>query len=236
MQNIEKTYTELGGTFIASSQSIANRLGGIKAFMFDWDGVFNDGSKTANGSSNFSEVDSMGTNLLRFSHYLRSGAMPVTAVISGERNETAFYFSKRECFHYNFYKAATNKIDALKFICDKEKISPDQVCYFFDDVLDLGIAEACGLRILINQQANPLFVNYCVEHNAVDYISANRGGDFAVRETTELLIALNSNYEKVLTDRKTAAQDYTQYLMRRRETSTAFYTFENNKVTAGKID
>jgi 3-deoxy-D-manno-octulosonate 8-phosphate phosphatase (KDO 8-P phosphatase) len=235
MENIERLYQEIGGTFVSSVQSVSNRLSGIKAFIFDWDGVFNDGSKTANGGSKFSEVDSMGTNLLRYSSFLRNGNIPVSAIISGERNETAFYFSKRECFHYNFFKAATNKIDALNFICEKENIKPEQICYFFDDVLDLGIAEVCGLRILINQQANPLFVKYCIENNSVDYVSANRGGNFAVRETTELLIALNTNYDKVITGRKKAAPEYQVYLNHRRAIHTKFFSFKENKVSEENV-
>jgi len=235
MQDIEEQYQQLGGRFITSIDGIKNRLLKAKAFIFDWDGVFNDGSKTANASSAFSEVDSMGTNLLRYSHFLRHKNIPITAVISGEKNDTAFYFSKRECFHYNFYKAATNKIDALHYICNKEKIKPEQVVYFFDDVLDLSIAEICGLRILVNQKSNPLFANYCKHHHLADYITANRGGDFAVREVTELLIGLNDNFEQVISDRKSAGKEYQHYLEHRRAVNTQFFTFADNMVIAGDV-
>ncbi|MCE3259716.1 MAG: phosphatase [Bacteroidetes bacterium] len=209
---------------------VQSRLQNIKAIIFDWDGVFNDGQKHANGSSNFSEVDSMGTNLLRFSFYLKNNQLPLTAIISGERNETAFYFAKRECFHYSFFKAATNKIDALNYICEKEKIKPEQVAYFFDDVLDLGIAEICGLRILVNQKHNPLFADYCVRNKMVDYITAANGSSHAVRETTELLIALNGNYDTVLTERKKASAVYNTYLTGRRAVETQHFTFKDNRI------
>ena len=39
---------------------LARQLHGIRALVFDWDGVFNDGWKDAQGGSPFSEVDSMG--------------------------------------------------------------------------------------------------------------------------------------------------------------------------------
>ena len=57
-------------------------------FVLDWDGVFNSGEKTSTTGSSFSEVDSMGLNLLRYAYYLVHGKMPVTLVISGEKNES----------------------------------------------------------------------------------------------------------------------------------------------------
>ena len=69
--------------------------------------------------------------------------------ISGEKNPSAFYFCERENFNYSFFKVA-NKINALNFICEKENIKHAEVAYFFDDVLDLSMAEVCGVRILIS--------------------------------------------------------------------------------------
>jgi 3-deoxy-D-manno-octulosonate 8-phosphate phosphatase (KDO 8-P phosphatase) len=230
----ERTYLALGAKFVTPFDEVKTKLQNIKAIIYDWDGVFNDGSKTANGSSNFSEVDSMGTNLLRYSFYLKTGNLPLSAVISGEKNETAFYFSKRECFHYSVFKASNNKLDALNIICEKEKIKPSEVLYVFDDVLDLCIAEICGLRVLVNQKVNPLFINYCVKNNLVDYLTAASGGSFAVREATELMIELNGNYEKVLADRKDNVASYQSYLEKRRAVETQYYTFTDGKF--GQVD
>src|SRR5436190_21640969 len=151
MTEIEQLYNFLGGRFITPASEIQKKLEDIRAFVFDWDGVFNNGQKLSSVGSGFSEVDSMGTNLLRFSYFLRNKAMPVTAVISGEKNDTAFYFSEREGFNYSFYKVP-HKIAALDILCAEEKISPRQVAYFFDDVLDIPIAELCGVRIMVNQR------------------------------------------------------------------------------------
>src|SRR6478609_5750430 len=100
MTDIENLYNFLGGRFITPISEIQSKMESIRAFVFDWDGVFNGGQKQSTGGSSFSEVDSMGTNLLRFSYFFRNGTMPVTAILSGEKNETAFYFSEREGFNY----------------------------------------------------------------------------------------------------------------------------------------
>src|SRR4051812_17673617 len=104
MTEIENLFSVLGGRFITPITEMQNKLERIKAFVFDWDGVFNNGQKTSTGGSAFSEVDSMGTNLLRFSWFLKNGSLPYAAVLSGEKNETAFYFSEREGFHASFFK------------------------------------------------------------------------------------------------------------------------------------
>ena len=225
--DIEEIYLNLGGKFITPITKIQSKLKTIKAFIFDWDGVFNNGEKHSEGSSNFSEIDSMGTNMLRFSHFLKTGQMPLTAVISGEKNESAFWFCKRECFNYSFFKIA-NKTEALKFICEKENIKPNEVAYFFDDILDLSMAEICGIRVLINRRANPLFINYCIKNNLVDYLTAAESGNFAIREASELLIALNQNFDEVLTFRKVYSQSYKAYIENRRKVETKFFT--TNKI------
>lgn len=230
MTELENLYGVLGGRFITPAPEIKRKLQHIKAFVFDWDGVFNNGEKQTGGGSLFSEVDSMGTNLLRFSYYLQHNTLPLTAIISGEKNNSAFFFSERECLHYSFFKIS-HKLRALEFLCEKEKIEPLQIAYFFDDVLDIPIAEQCGLRMLVNQKANPLFSNYCVKNKLVDYLSASAGGSFAVREMTELLIGLNGNYDDVLSARKNYSSDYQSYMQDRKKIKPDFYTLSENTIT-----
>ena len=62
--------TQAGGEFVASPRDLQHRLQNIRAFIFDWDGVFNNGAKTGAGGSGFDEADAMGTNLLRFGFWL----------------------------------------------------------------------------------------------------------------------------------------------------------------------
>ena len=104
MNTITKIYESIGGNFIINEALMQEKLKSIKAFVFDWDGVFNNGEKSGGGSSNFNEVDSMGTNLLRYSFFLKNNQLPTTAIISGEKNESAFWFCNRERFNYSFFK------------------------------------------------------------------------------------------------------------------------------------
>lgn len=230
MSHLTQLFTEIGGRFITPEAELIEKLKHIKAFVFDWDGVFTDGSKDHLLQSSFNEIDSMGTNLLRFSYYLHHKTVPTTAIISGEKNSAAFTFIDRECFHASYSKFA-NKLLATKHLCEIHKIKQNEICYVFDDVLDLSLAEVCGIRIFIPRSANPLFNEYVVKHNLADYLTGATSGKGAVREACELLIGLNGNFNEVITERKNFSDSYANYLALRKETKPVYYTNENGIVT-----
>lgn len=231
MKNIENLYIALGGEFLNDLPAISAKLSKIKAFIFDWDGVFNNAVKNENGSSNFNEADSMGTNLLRFSHFVSKQQVPLTAIISGEKNSQSFFFTNREHFNSCYFKIS-NKIEALNHFCIEHNIKPEEVCYFFDDVLDLSIAKVCGLRMMMNREAGVLFKQYVRENNLADYITANDGGHYGVREACELLMAAATNFNECIKMRTDYTDTYKTYLAKRNEPITNYFTSTEGKITS----
>lgn len=229
MSHLTKVFTEIGGEFILPEASLIEKMKHIKAFVFDWDGVFTDAGKDHLLQSRFNEADSMGTNLLRFSYYLHHKTLPTAGIISGEKNSAAFTFIDREKFHASYSKFA-NKIDAAKHLCAAHHISLNEIAYVFDDVLDLGLAAECGLRIFIPRNANPLFNEYVLKHHLADYTCGSAGGTGAVREACELMIGLNGNYEQVITERKNFSETYSNYLALRKSTIPVYYTSQDSKI------
>ncbi len=229
MSQITQAYATIGGQFLTPEAILIEKLKNIKAFVFDWDGVFTNGSKNHLLQSQFNEADSMGTNLLRFSHYLNHTTLPVTAIISGEKNSAAFTFVNRECFNYSYSKFA-NKLEAANHLCKNNNLQLNQICFVFDDVLDLSLAEVCGVRIFIPRHKSPLFNDYVIRHHLADYVTASQSGEFAVREACELLIALNANLDNVITERKNYSPNYNNYLAIRKTTKPLFYTFTNGVI------
>ena len=225
-QHIKKHFK---GSFLIKPSALQKKLSQIKAYVFDWDGVFNDGQKNENGSSSFSEVDAMGTNLLRFNHYLRTGKTPVVAIISSEKNKAAFTLAEREHFDSAYYKVSL-KTEALKHLCSIHKIKPTEVAFFFDDVLDLAAAKICGLRIMIGRQCNPLLTNLVKENNLADYITACGGSNHAIRESSELLTGLSGKYEETILQRMNYTKKYQDYLKIRNKPVTAYYTSAGTKI------
>ncbi|MCC6690069.1 MAG: phosphatase [Bacteroidia bacterium] len=226
---VEK-FTDEGGRFLAIPEMIARDSKNIKAFVFDWDGVFSNGQKNETRSSTFNEIDSMGVNLLRFSYWQNYKRSPLIAVITGERNNTSFYWSKREHIHACYYKVA-KKTDAFNHFCTTNKIKPSEVAFIFDDVIDLAVARLAGLRILIARKTLPVFNEYIIKNNLADYITANESGHYAVREACEMIITMQDNYDRVINERASYSSVYKEYIENRNTIETLFYSGENNQIT-----
>jgi 3-deoxy-D-manno-octulosonate 8-phosphate phosphatase (KDO 8-P phosphatase) len=230
MSALQNTFESLGAEFLLPQYKISEKLQTIKAFVFDWDGVFNKGEKNGGGSSSFNEIDSMGTNLLRFSYFLQNKILPFTAVISGEKNETAFYLSKREHFSASYFKMP-NKIIALEHFCHQHQIKPFEICYFFDDVLDLPVARVAGLRIFIPRRATMQLTRFVKQNHLADYITGCTADNYAVREACEMLMTANGLYERAITLRMNYDDLYKKYTEERNNITTDFYSLSNLLVT-----
>jgi 3-deoxy-D-manno-octulosonate 8-phosphate phosphatase (KDO 8-P phosphatase) len=222
------------GEFLEASFTVAEKLARIKVFVFDWDGVFNNGVKDENGSSAFSEIDAMGTNLLRFNHYLRTGKIPYTVIISGESNKASQVLAKREHFNAVYYKTA-NKILSFNHLCKHYQIEPAETAFIFDDVLDFSMAKHCGIRIMVSRTCNPLLIEFAKKNRLADYITDADGGNHAVRESAELLISLSGKYEETIEQRMLFSAGYAQYLKIRNEVQPVFYTSIDSEIIEQKF-
>ena len=204
-----------GASIVAPVGDIRARLSGVRAFLFDWDGVFNTGRKSEGSPSGFSEADSMGTNLLRFAWWLRDQrSLPFTGILTGQDNPTAVRLAERERFQA-VYRGFLNKRAALDDIQTRFDIRPERICFVFDDVLDLGVAGQCGLRILVRNGGAPLLAQYAEAEGLCEYVTGREGGAHAVRETAELLLGLTGDYQRVVTERGSYSDLYRSYLDQR---------------------
>lgn len=217
------------GEFVSSPTTLKQKLKQIKAFVFDWDGVFNDGRKNFEGHSGFSETDSMGVNMMRFSHYLQNKQLPITAIITGENNQLAFSFAKRENLHYVYYKVA-NKEKALMHLCEQHKISPADVLFVFDDVLDFSVAKLAGVRFMIGRTSNPLLNEFAAEKRLVDYITAHNGKENGIREVSEIVMSMSNNFDVAIELRMRYADAYRDYITLRNTTPTNFFTTKDHAI------
>lgn len=229
MDVITNIFTEAGGRFMHTEDVMKQKLQNIRAFVFDWDGVFTDGSKDQNMQSSFNEVDSMGINLLRFSYHTRHHELPVCAIISGEKNQAAFNFAERECFHASYARAA-NKVEAAEHLCKTYHLKLNQIAFIFDDVLDLSLAEHCGLRFFIPRRHNPMFNHYVESHHLADYITAATSGQYAIREAAELVISLQSDFAHIVHERVINSDAYQKYLGEKKSIRPRYYAFHNGEL------
>ncbi len=203
-----------GTRFIPGREELQRRVQGIKAVLFDWDGVFNDGWKTLEGGSPFSEVGSMGVNLLRFALWLKNGANPPAAVITGQLNPGAEMFARRERLH-GLFMGFINKPQAFDEFLVMHGLQEHEVAFFFDDALDLPLARRCGLRVLIGRAGGQLFTAHVEARGDADIVTAQSGGQNGLREATEAVIDLLGNFADVVDQRAAFTDDYQRYLRER---------------------
>lgn len=229
MVDVTRIFSELGGVLCVPAEQFNEKVSSIRAFIFDWDGVFNDGAKDQNGSSSFGEVDAMGTNLLRYSWWTRHNVMPIVTLMSGARNSMSFQFGRREHVH-GVYFSVKNKMLAFEHLIASYGLAPESVAFFFDDVLDLALAEKCGLRVMINRKASPLFTQFVVGRGLADYVTAYAGGHSGLREACELLIGTNGNYNEVVQSRAWFTDEYATYLKQREQIPVAFFTWDGESI------
>lgn len=205
-----------GGLLLADPDEIRARLARVRAFLFDWDGVFNDGGK-GDGPSGFSEADAMGTNLLRFGLWTRDdGRLPFVGILTGQDNPAAVELARRERFQA-VYRGFLDKAAALEDLGRRHGIRPEETCFVYDDVLDLGVAGRCGLRVLVRNGAAPLLARYAGEAGLCDYVTGREGGAHAVRETAELLLGLAGLYDGLVRERAAHTDVYRRYLALRND-------------------
>ncbi|HRZ41213.1 MAG TPA: hypothetical protein P5228_00755 [Bacteroidales bacterium] len=208
------------GVFAKDPEAFRNSLRKVKALVFDWDGVFNKGEKTQAGHSGFSEPDSMGVNLLRFAFWLRDGeTLPVAAIISGARNEMAELYARREHFH-SVVTGIKQKDLALKALCTTYHIEPEEIAFFFDDIIDLGAAKLAGVRIFFAHPSAMATRKWVVANGLFDYMPGHQAGEGALRETCEMMLTEMGLFDQVVQYRMAFSGAYERYLQLRDSVAT----------------
>ncbi len=215
-------FTAAGAVFVTPAAELAAKLADIRALVFDWDGVFNTGRKGHELSSTFSEADSMGTNLLRYGLWRKTGRLPSSALVSGEDNPSAIQFARREHFH-SVYIGMSDKRLALRHLCSTHDIEPAQIACVFDDVNDLGMAAMCGIRCLVHRPASPLLRQYAIAQELCDYVTGNDSSNCAVREVCELFLGLLGIFDSVVASRMAYDDSYRDFFAQRQADTTRVF-------------
>lgn len=218
---LQEQFEAIGGQFLQPATALAEKLQQVHAFIFDWDGVFNNGVNISGEGSPFSEPDSMGLNMLRFSYWLIHGRLPFVAIVTGASNHTAHRFAQREHLHAVMLNAK-QKGKAVEWLAKEHAFAPTETLFVFDDILDLSACAICAMAIGIRRKSGPLFTNFLIKHQRCNYLSGSQGGEHAVREITELLIGLQGNYEETVSKREAFGAEYAAYLSARDAVETAF--------------
>ncbi len=151
----------------------------IRALILDADGVLTDGGMyygpTGEGLKRFNVKDGLGLRLV-----LDAGLD--VALISGENSELLKRRAEKLKIA-NVFVGVEDKLQTLKEFLSPRNIGLDEVAYVGDDLNDLPALNAVGLPIAVADAVAPV-------RKAARWVTSRKGGDGAVREVCDLLLAV----------------------------------------------
>lgn len=211
---LEELFSSKGGLFLHPVTRIKDSLNEVTALLFDWDGVFTDGRKDSKRNSTFSELDTMGINMLRFAFWLQNGKIPFTGIITGEENPGAMFVAERDRFDAVYYQVKDKSLMGARLATDF-KVDISTSLFLFDDILDLGLVKSTKVSFAIQNPASHLFQEYIKKIEQCAYITANSGASHGIREVCELLMGTMGLYDKVIENRAGFTPVYKEFLEKR---------------------
>lgn len=156
---------------------LQEKLRKIKLVVLDVDGVLTDGAIIYAGgdidTKEFHVQDGFGITLGRQAG-LKFAVLTGRTSDAVKRRVTELKFDYYECGH--FYKQ-----DALKDMISNADLTPEQVLYMGDDVLDLVCKPYVGMFVAPDNAVARV-------KQLADWVTQRRGGDTAVREMIDTLL------------------------------------------------
>jgi YrbI family 3-deoxy-D-manno-octulosonate 8-phosphate phosphatase len=144
----------------------------------DVDGVLTDAGMyygpTGEVLKKFNTRDGMGLARVR-------EAGVAVALISGE--DSAIVHARAAKLNIDdVFSGIANKLEVIQDLCARQNVGLDEVAYIGDDLNDLAAMECVGLACAVADAAEPVKA-------VAQYVAERRGGEGAVREVCELIIA-----------------------------------------------
>lgn len=165
-----------------TASSLDQRLAAIRLVAFDVDGVFTDGrfllDEDGREYKSFHTQDGYGIRKL-----IENGIH--VAIITGRRSG-AVTSRMRELDIEHVYQGARNKLPVFENLCRSLSVDPAHSVYVGDDEPDLAVMEAAGVSIAVANAVSSVL-------NAADLTTKHSGGDGAVREICDRILALRAS-------------------------------------------
>ena len=158
--------------------TVSHRARRVRLLCVDVDGVLTDAGMYYGPDGEvlkkFNTRDGMGLARVR-----QVGV--AVAIISGE--DSAIVHARAAKLKIDeVFSGVANKVDIVKDLITSHNLIPDEVAYIGDDLNDLPAMDLVGLPCAVADAADPI-------KDAARYVTRRRGGDGAVREVCELIIA-----------------------------------------------
>lgn len=162
----------------AAASTAAQRAANVKMLVLDVDGVMTDGhiyySNTGDEIKAFNIKDGLGIKLLQ-----KAGVK--VAIITGRQSQIVTRRAA-ELSIEEIVQGREDKREALIEVCERNGLTLDDCAYMGDDLPDLGAIVGAGLGMTVADGCAAAL-------DAADWVSHKNGGQGAVREACEFIIA-----------------------------------------------
>jgi len=167
--------------------ALKRRAANVRMLVLDVDGILTDGKLYFDGAGNetkaFNTRDGLGMKALQ-----RCGIE--VAVITGRKSEAvACRMAQLDVQHV--YQGREDKLSAFLHLLEVTGLDAAQVCFAGDDWIDLPILLRAGLAVSVADAEDRV-------KDQVHWITKRNGGDGAVREICNLILAAQDKDQDIL--------------------------------------
>lgn len=159
----------------------------IQLLIMDVDGVLTDGGiiihSDGSETKRFNVCDG---HRIRMWH--RSGRD--SAIISGRDSQPTTHRAEQLEIKY-VYQGCTRKLPVFEALLAELAISPEQVAYIGDDLMDIPLVRRVGFGVAVANAVDEL-------KDHADYITSRCGGDGAVGQTIEYILKQADAWEPLM--------------------------------------
>jgi len=170
-----------------NTEEVARRAAGLKLLLLDCDGVLTDGRITlvegGDELKSFHTRDGHGLVLLH-----RAGLQ--SGIISG-RTSSAVERRARDLGIRYVRQGELNKVAAFEEVLAEAGVTPDEVAFVGDDVVDVPLMRRSGLAVAVADATEET-------RAAAHYVTRLPGGFGAVREVCELILKAQGRWEELM--------------------------------------
>lgn len=167
-------------------RSILEKASRVKLLVLDIDGVMTDGriiySIYGDELKFFDVQDGFGITLLN-----RAGVK--SAIITAKKSRIV-KLRARDMKVAKAYQGHSDKLVPFKKLLRKFRVSPDEVCFIGDDLIDLPVLKRVGFAVSVPNAVEE------VRHVA-HYVTSKPGGRGAVRELCDMILKAKGRWEDV---------------------------------------
>jgi len=165
---------------------LSEKLSRVTLLVLDVDGVLTDGKiiidDLGNESKNFNVRDGHGLKLL-----MRSGVDVI--LLTGRMSEVVKHRAN-ELGIKGVYQGIRDKAKVLKEILAEKELHGQSVAYVGDDIVDIPVFKMVGFSAAVADALDYVKAK-------ADYVTAQKGGNGAVREICEMILVAGGKWDDV---------------------------------------